>query len=152
TARTRAEEALRNSEERYRQVEEHAPTGLALVALDGRWVRVNPALCALLGYSGDELLGRTFQDVTHPEDRDTALYERLLAGELPTYQREERYVRKDGRVVWILLSVSLVRDAAGRPLYAISQVQDITARKRAEEALRRANEELAQASQAKSEF
>jgi PAS domain S-box-containing protein len=152
TARQEAEEALRNSEERYRQVEEHAPTGLALVAPDGRWLRVNPALCALLGYSEEELIARPFQDLMYPADRDAALYERLLAGDLATYQREERYVRKDGRVVWLLLAVSLVRDAAGRPLYAISQAQDITARKRAEEALRRANEDLAQASQAQSAF
>jgi PAS domain S-box-containing protein len=152
TARQQAEAALRENEERFRQMAEHAPTGLAFVAPDGRWLRVNPALCALLGYRADELLARTFQDFTHPEDRDTTLYERLLAGDLATYQREKRYVRKDGTVVWGLLAVSLVRDAAGRPLYAISQIQDITDRVEAQDALRQANAELEQASRAKSEF
>jgi len=139
TARTQAEEALRQSEERYREVERHAPIGLALVAPDGRWLRVNPALCALVGYTEDELGARTFQDITHPDDLDADLgyVRQMLAGEIATYQMEKRYVRRDGTRVWVLLSVSLVRDAAGAPLYFISQIQDIDARKRAEEELRR---------------
>ena len=137
TERVRAEAALRQSEDRYRQVQEHAPIGLALVAPDGSWLRVNPALCTLVGYGEDELLARTFQDITHPDDLDAdlAYVQQVLAGEITTYQMEKRYMRKDGALVWVLLSVSLVRDEAGQPLYFISQIQDIDARKRAEEAL-----------------
>jgi len=138
TDRAHAVEALRQSEERYRQVEQHAPIGLALVSPAGRWLRVNPALCALVGYTTKELLARTFQDVTHPDDLDADVEQvrRVLAGAIDTYQMEKRYVRKDGALVWVLLSVSLVRDAAGQPLYFISQIQDIDQRKQAEESLR----------------
>jgi len=129
--------AVQASEERYRQVQEHAPIGLALVAPDGRWLRVNPALCALVGYTAEALLARTFQDITHPDDlgADLAFVRQLLAGEIARYQIEKRYIRADGTLVWVLLSVSLVRDGGGRPLYFISQIQDIDGRKKAEAAL-----------------
>ncbi len=138
TERKATEAALRESEQRFRQVEEQAPIGLALVAPDGRWLRVNPALCALVGYDAEELLARTFQDITHPDDLNLGLdyARRVLAGEIATYQLEKRYIRKNGTHVWALLSVSLVRHADGYPLYFIAQVQDLTDRKRAEEALR----------------
>jgi PAS domain S-box-containing protein len=131
----RAEAALRESEERFRGAIEHAPIGMALVAPDGRFLRVNPALCGILGYEPGELLARTFQDLTHPDDlaADLAQAARLLAGEIPTYQLEKRYRHKAGHAVWTLLGVSAVRDAAGGPLYFVSQVQDITARREAEE-------------------
>jgi PAS domain S-box-containing protein len=98
---------------------------------------VNPALCRLVGYSADELLALTFQDITHPDDlqADLSLLRRVLAGVQPSYQMEKRYYHKQGHIVWILLSVSLVRDAAGQPLYFISQIEDITERKAAEQAL-----------------
>ncbi len=136
TERHAAEEALRGSEERYRQVEYYSSIGMALVALDGSWLRVNPALRALLGFTEEELLAGTFQDITHPDDLDADLahVRRLLAGEIATYQMEKRYIRKDRTVVWVLLSVSLVRDQAGQPHYFIAQVQDITERKAAAEA------------------
>lgn len=135
TERKQAEEALRQSEERFRGAIEHAAIGMALVSPDGRFLRVNRALCGIVGYSPDELLARTFQGITHPDDLDADLAQvrRVLAGEIPTYQMEKRYFRKDGRVVWVLLSVSLVRDAAGAPLHFVSQIQDITERRRAEE-------------------
>jgi PAS domain S-box-containing protein len=137
TEREAAATALRASEERYRQVEHHAPIGLTLVTPDGRWLSVNPALCALVGYSEAELLARTFQDIAHPADLESDLdYQRqLLEGEIATYQVEKRYIRKDGGQVWALLSVSLARDAEGRPAYFICQIQDISERKRAEAAL-----------------
>ncbi len=137
TARQEAEEALRASEERYRQVEQHAPIGLALLAPDGRWLHVNPALCRLVGYTTDELRTRTFQDLTHPDDLNADLDQvrRLLAGAIDSYQLEKRYIRKDGSLMWALLAVSLVRDAAGTPRYFISQIQDIDVRKRQEERL-----------------
>jgi PAS domain S-box-containing protein len=148
TARVEAEAALQASEERFRQVEKHAPIGLALVALDGRWLRVNPAMCALVGYAEEELLIRTTQDITHPDDVDADRdhVQSLVAGETAVRRWEKRYVRKDETEVWVLLSSSLVHDDAGQPQYVITQVQDITDRRRAERALEQARvaaEELA---------
>lgn len=130
---------LRESEERFRSAFEDAGMGMGVVSLDGHWLRVNRALCNLIGYPEEELLKLTFQDITYPEDldKDLELYSRLKAGEIPTYQMEKRYIRKDGRIIWILLSVSVVRDPSGKPLYAISQIQDIEERKRATEELAR---------------
>jgi len=135
--RKRAEEALRESEVRFSQAFEQAAIGMALVAPDGHWLKVNRALCELIGYSEEELMVKTFQDITHPADLDTDLeyVRQMLAGEIQTYQMEKRYFHKLGAGVWILLSVSLVRDPQGKPLYFISQIQDITVRKRAETAL-----------------
>ncbi len=137
TERTKAEAALRASEERYQQVERSTPIGLALQAPDGCYLRVNPALCALLGYSEAELLGRAFQDITHPDDLGADLEQvgAMLTGEAATYQTEKRYIRKDGAAVWVLLSISLVHDAEGQPAYFIEQTQDISARIAAETAL-----------------
>jgi PAS domain S-box-containing protein len=135
--RLSAEEQLRQSEERFRRAFDDAAIGMALVAPDGRWLEVNRSLCEIVGYTEEELLARSFQDITHPADLDADLdfVRRVLAGDLRTYQMEKRYFHKDGSVVWIQLSVSLVRDAAGAPLYFISQIQDISVRKWAEEAL-----------------
>ncbi|HEX9109390.1 MAG TPA: PAS domain S-box protein, partial [Longimicrobiales bacterium] len=126
---------LRESQSRFREMFEHAPTGMGLVALDGRWLQVNPALCGIVGYSAAELLGMDFQRITHPDDllADLTQAERLAAGEIESYQVEKRYVRKDGRPVWVLLSGSAVRAADGSPLYFIAQVLDITARRMAGE-------------------
>jgi PAS domain S-box-containing protein len=136
--RRRAEAALRESEERFRRAMEYAVVGMAIVAPDGRFLQVNRSLCEIVGYSEGELLGLTFQDITHPDDLAAGLEQvgQLLSGELRSFHMEKRYFRKDGVVVWVLLSVSLVRDAQGRPLHFISQIQDVTARRQAEEALR----------------
>jgi len=113
---------------------EHSPIGTALVGLDGSWLNVNAALRDFLGYSAEEFATLTFQDVTHPDDlnADLALLEQLLAGSLPSYQMEKRYVRKCGATVWARLTVSLVRDEANQPLFFISHVQDIGEQKTAE--------------------
>jgi diguanylate cyclase (GGDEF)-like protein/PAS domain S-box-containing protein len=131
-------EALRESEERFYSAFEHAAIGMALVAPDGRWLKVNRALCELIGYAKDELLCKTFQDITHPDDlaADLAKLRQLLAREITTYQMEKRYFHRQGHVVWTLLSVSPVWDSDGAPLYLISQIQDITERKHAEQELR----------------
>jgi PAS domain S-box-containing protein len=134
--------ALRASEERFRNAVHYSAIGMALVALDGRWLEVNPALCQIVGYTRDELLTRTFQDITHADDlnADLEYVRQMLAGEIETYQMEQRYVHKDGRVVWTLLTVSLVRDAANTPLHFISQIQDLTERKQIDAALRESEE------------
>jgi PAS domain S-box-containing protein len=142
--RKRAEAALKLSEERFASAFEHAAIGKALVAPDGRWLKVNRALCELVGYSSEEILEKTFQDITHPEDLETDLgyVQQLLAGAISTYQMEKRYLHKAGHIVWVLLSVSLVCDEHGKPLYFISQIQDITKRRRAEEALQASEEKF----------
>ena len=139
TERKRAEEALRQSERRFRRSFEDAAVGMALVGTDGRWLRVNRSLCEIVGYTREELLEKTFQDITHPEDleRDLEQVQRLLKGEKRSYQMEKRYLHKDGHVVWILLNVSLVHGEEGESLYFIAQVQDITERKRMENQLQR---------------
>ena len=153
-AKERAEHELRESEARFRSAFDYSALGLALVARDGRWLRVNRALCDILGYTASELLATNFQAITHPDDleADLALVEQLLRGEIPSYHLEKRYFHKEGHIVWIWLDVSLVRDESGQPRYFISQIQDITGRKRAAEALQAAKEEAERANNAKSEF
>jgi diguanylate cyclase (GGDEF)-like protein/PAS domain S-box-containing protein len=142
TERKRIEAALYESEQRFRDAFENASTGVALVGLDRRYLRVNRALCEMLGYPEEELLLKTSPEITHPDDREASRVrsERLLAGEIGSDIREKRYVRKDGETVWVLSSVSLVRDPEGNPSHFVSQFQDITQRKRAEEALRESEE------------
>jgi PAS domain S-box-containing protein len=133
--RRRIEEILRESEERFRATFEHAAIGAAQVDIDGRWLRVNRRLCEIVGYEREELLQRTFQDITHPDDLegDLAQMRLLLEGELQTYTMEKRYLRKGGPEVWVNLTVSLVRDVSGEPAYFIAVVEDISERKKAEE-------------------
>ncbi|MEG4044905.1 PAS domain S-box protein [Microcoleus sp. Pol17_C1] len=135
--RKQIEMALRNSEEQFRHAFEDASIGMAIVSLDGHWVKVNPALCQILGYSSEELLALTFQDITHPDDLDADLSyaNQLLAGTISTYQLEKRYFHKQGHIIWILLDGSLVQDGQGNPLHFIAQIQDITARKEAQKTL-----------------
>lgn len=129
---------LRESEERLSSAFSYAAIGMAFVGLDGKWLKVNPAITDMLGYTEEELLLKTFQDITHPDDLDADLryVKEMVEGLIQTYQMEKRYFHKTGRIVWALLSVSLVHDHNGKPLHFISQIQDITTRKYAEEALR----------------
>jgi PAS domain S-box-containing protein len=137
TEEKKAENVIRQSEERFRATFEQMAVGIAHVGLDGRWLRVNERLCELLGYSSEELLGLTFQDITHADDLELDLLHvrRLLAGELSRYGMEKRYWRKDRSLVWVWLTVALVRKASGEPDYFISVIEDITKRKRAEQHL-----------------
>jgi two-component system sensor histidine kinase UhpB len=141
TERKRAEEALRESEERFRSAFDFAAIGMALVAPDGRFLRVNQSLCDMVGYSATELLARDFQSITHPDDLvpDLGLVRQMLAGSIPYYHVEKRYLDKEGRIVWALLSVSLLRGRHDEPLYFISQIQDITERTNAEKTLQAYN-------------
>jgi PAS domain S-box-containing protein len=146
THRKHAEEALLASEKRFRSTFENAAVGIAHVALDGRWLRVNQRLCEVLGYTREELLELTFQDVTHPADLvgDLAEFARLKRGEIQTYRREKRYRHKQGHTVWASLTVAAERHATGAPIYCISVIQDITDRKRTEQELQTANDDLRQ--------
>ena len=137
TERKRAESALRESERRFRGSFERAATGMALVGTGGRFLRVNRSLCEILGYPERELLAKTFQEITHPDDLEVDLehLRRLVAREIRTYQTEKRYLHQDGHVVWALLSVSVVHDEEDEPLYFVSQIQDVTERKALEEQL-----------------
>ena len=139
------ERALSESEELYRSTFELTAVGIAHVSPQGKWLRVNKQLCEILGYREPELLRRTFQDITHPDDlaADLAQTEKVRTGELQTYSSEKRYVRKDGSFVWINLTVSGVRDAEGKLKYFISVIEDIGERKRVEEALRESQKQLA---------
>ena len=123
---------------------QHAAVGVAHVALDGRFLRVNRKLCDIFGYTNDELLQKRFQDLTYRDDLapDLALLRRAIDGEIATYSMEKRYVRGNGEIIWADLTVSLVRDAANRPQYFISIVSDITARKHTEAALRESEQRL----------
>src|SRR5665648_230288 len=144
TERKQAEEMLCQNEERFSSAFEYSSIGMSLVAEDGRFFKVNNALRDIVGYSDQELLAKTFQDITHPDDMDADLahLHQLVVGEILTYKIEKRYFHKSGQVVWVLLNVSMIHDAQGKPPYFISQIQDITERKQAEEELVLANQEL----------
>lgn len=134
----RAQDAERESERRFRDTFEWVAVGVALFGLDGRFLRVNRKLCDILGYSREELLDMTFEEITHPEDvdRDMRSFNRLLAGTETTCNIEKRYHRKDGKVIWATLTMVLARDENGHPDYFISVIDDITRRKQAEDAVR----------------
>jgi PAS domain S-box-containing protein len=136
--RQRITQSLEASEQQFANAFENAAIGMGLVAPNGRWIKVNRALCRMVGYTEAELCARTFQEITHPDDlnRDLEYFHQLLAGEIEYYEMEKRYFHKDGHIVWILLSVSLVRDEHGHPVHSISQIQDVTNRRHAENALR----------------
>ncbi len=121
----------------------HAPIGMALLSPDGRWIKVNAAVCAIAGRTEAELLTCSYPEISHPDDRDIDLVqiELLLAGEISGYQIERRYLTPSGDVVWGLLSVTLVRDGAGTPRHFICQIEDISDRKRAQRQLQRAEAE-----------
>jgi two-component system, cell cycle sensor histidine kinase and response regulator CckA len=154
TAKEDAREALRRSEERLRGAEarfraffEFAPIGEAIVATDGRFLEVNSALCEILGYPKAELVAKTFQDLTHPDDlaADLELVRQTLEGKRRSFHMAKRYLHPLGRIVWAHLSVSLVREADGEPSYFISQIQDITEQRNAQEAVAQSEARLAEA-------
>lgn len=149
TERRRSEERLRESEERFRRAFDDAPIGLALVSPEGRWLQVNRALCEMLGYTEAEFLVTDFQHITHPDDlkKDWDSVLAVLAGTILSYQMEKRYFRKDGAVVYVMLSVSLVRNEGGAPRYFISQIENITKRKESEARLRESQEKFSKAFQ-----
>lgn len=140
TERKRAEEAMRQSEARFRSIYEQAAVGIEQVSLDGRLLMVNAALCRMLGYEESELIGRRTQDITHPEDneREAELVDAMQGGDRHSYEIEKRYQHRDCSTVWVNVTSSVMSDAAGAPLYRISVIQNVTERKRAEEQLKQA--------------
>lgn len=140
------EKALRESEERFRLTFEQAAVGMAHVAADGRWIRINQKICEISGYTEAELLQMRFQDITHPDDlaADVEQAEKIITGELDQYSMEKRYIRKDGSIAWADLTVSAVRDAENRLKYFVGVVQDINERKNAEDRLRETDERFRQ--------
>ncbi len=137
TERKKAEDALRESEERFRLSFEQSAIGMGLVSTDGKWLKVNPELCEMLGYTEQELLAIDFQTITYKDDLESNLehINQMLEGTIRTYKMEKRYIKKDGGIIWINLSVSLARYPNGEPMYFISQIENITERKLAEELL-----------------
>ena len=138
TERAAALEAAREAEERFRSAFEHGPVGVALIdvrgSARGRYIEVNPALCAITGYEEEGLLGTRAESITHPDDvqAEEALFAQLIAGETQSYAMEKRVIRPDGDPIWVSVNAALVRGSEGEPLYAVVQVQDVSERKRFE--------------------
>jgi PAS domain S-box-containing protein len=143
TERKYAEAILRENEERFRGAFEYASIGMALVSPEGHFIKVNRSLCKITGYSENDLLKKTFQDITHPDDlkKDLSFFRKFLTGEFSSYITEKRYVHKNGSIIWVNLSVSMVRDLKNKPLYFVSQIQDITEHKNAENKLKQSEEQ-----------
>jgi PAS domain S-box-containing protein len=142
TKRKLAEEALRQSEARFRSVFEQGPIGVTLMGMDRRMFMVNATMCRMLGYSEEELTRMTPLDVTYPDDKDPSvgLMEHLFDRNFPVGKIEKRYVRKNGETMWASLTASVIRDQEGKPLYSVGLIEDITERKQAEAELRLGNE------------
>jgi PAS domain S-box-containing protein len=143
--RQAAEATLRESEARFRAMFDVSSVGKIETECEtGRFLRANAAMCKFVGYSEGELLARTAFDITHPDERerDRALIRRLLVGELPVFDVEKRYIRKDGNVVWARVTANVIRDQSGRPLRSMAVIVDIGARKQAEEELRASKDRL----------
>ena len=132
----RAKAVLQESEAEFRAMFELASIGMAEAdPRTGQWLRVNAKMCAITGYTAEELLGMKISEITHPEDRqrDWDTFQRVIRGELPDYHIEKRYVHKDGRTVWVNVNMTVVRDPAGQPMRTIATIEDITERMRVEE-------------------
>lgn len=138
------EEKLIISEEEFRGAFENSAIGMALVSTEGKWLKINEKISDFLGYSREELLEKTFQDITHPDDLalDLSKMYQLLEGKINKYAVEKRYIKKDGQIIWVLLNVSLVRDADNQPVHFVSQIEDITVRKEIEKNLLDLNSDL----------
>jgi len=130
-----SEAAIRESEEEFRTVFEKGPLGMAISDERSRFIKINPRFCSMVGYSQEELLTKTFADITHPDylAQDISQVQRLSAGEIPEYSTEKRYIKKKGEVIWASVVVSVVRDLNGKLLYYLALISDISERKAVEE-------------------
>lgn len=138
------QKSLRQSEAYLRSSFEFAAIGKAFTGLDGRFIRVNKALCDMTGYRADELIGKSYSELTHPDDRESDVRNvaDILAGRKDYFRTEKRYFRKDGDIIWINLNTAVIRDESGAPLYFVSHMEHISDRKRAEAALSRSEANL----------
>ena len=154
TALKAAESALRASERNFKVAFDNSPIGMDIIDLQGRYVRVNESYCRMIGYPSSQLIGKPIRSVTHPDDvaSDQESLRRFLDGEMRTYQTEKRFLHSDGRVVWALLNVTMVRDSNDRPLHFFGQIQDITQLKHDEEELRQQALELKRSNQELDDF
>lgn len=152
--RKRSEEALSESEERFRKVFEEGPFGMVLTSRDLKFFRVNPAFRQMLGYTEEEMSSKTFLEVTHPEHRpiDRENTEKIWQQKIPYYRTEKRYIKKNGEICWGNLSTTLILGHDGKPLYALAMVEDITMRKLAEEELNKSHKLLSAINRAQSQF
>ncbi len=134
SSRLKAEADLRESEDRFRGIFNQAAVGLAHLTLEGRWFQTNRKFSEIVGYSQQEMQNLSYLDITHPGDlqADEEMIRGLIAGEYPNYTKEKRYIHKDGHAVWVNITVSLVSDRSGKPIYAVSAIEDITNRKKIE--------------------
>ncbi|HRR55188.1 MAG TPA: PAS domain S-box protein, partial [Candidatus Methanomethylicus sp.] len=144
TKRKKAEEALRESEVRFRTAFDQAGSGMGMATLDGTLIKVNDAYCRMLGYKREEMVGRKTVAFTHPDDMAITLktFEQLASLERTSVQYEKRYIRKDGTQIFAFINVSAIYDADGKPAYVLAQIQDMTERKRLEDELRKYTEHL----------
>jgi diguanylate cyclase (GGDEF)-like protein/PAS domain S-box-containing protein len=135
--RRRSEQALSEANERFRTAFDQAAIGMAIVGTDGRWMRINRALVELTGYPQERLVGMGFPEITHPEDlpKDYRALQEMVEGLRDRFQTEKRYIHADGHLIWVSISTTVVRDGEGRPLYLLSQMQDISERKETERRL-----------------
>ena len=126
-----------SAESFFRNTFDHAAAGIAQVSPEGKFLRINQHFSEIIGYSAGEMIGNTFQSITHPDDleEDLDFIQQLLDGKIPSYSMEKRYIHKQGHIVWVYLTVSIIRSESGEPDYFISVVKDITDRKQAEKAL-----------------
>ena len=146
TAQLKTREELKDSEERYRITFEKAALGMARLDSEGRVLEANPRLCEILGYTQNELANMNFLDYTHPDERHTGEMsrQRLVSGMTDLHTRKKRYIRKDGRSIWVNMTISIVRDPAGKPKYFISMIEDITSAMKYEEDKARLEAQLRQ--------
>ena len=120
-------EKLRENEEKFKGFFENSEIGMTIVSPEGKFVEVNNSLCKMLQYSKDELTKKTFQEITHKDDLEEDLnnVKNMINGKISNYSMDKRYIKKDGKIIWITLTVSMVKDKNGKPLYFVSQIQEI---------------------------
>ena len=155
TDRKNYEQALKKSEEKFRNIFESSGIGMAILAPDGQFTKVNNTFCEMIGYKEDEIIGINFRNITHPGDLDKSLEivkELMSSEELESKSVEKRYLHKKRETIWALTTISLIRDADNKPIFFIAQVQDITKRKQFEEQLIKYTEELKLLNAAKDKF
>ena len=139
TEMRKAQKMVELSEARFRGAFEHSAIGMAIVSLEGKWLKVNNELCNMTGYTKEELFVQHCLDISHPDDlnKDLHFFQQLMDGEIEFYRIKQRYIHKDGSIIWINLNTSLIKDSLDQPLYFVSQIENITNRKESEEALKK---------------